>query len=439
MGLLSPTRDRDIPQPSSGVWPGLAQVPRGPAHARIAAAVIKGAIAKLPISMVFPDGTVWGTGGPELNIVRPDAFFARLGRDGLIGFGEAWMTGDMTTRGWIPGGTPLSGTEINEATDVLAAALTVMAGRMSSLVPKPLQKLRNGWQMVQPPSEENTVHGSVENIHRHYDLSNELFSTFLDDSMMYSSAWYDAADARGGEHSVTLEAAQERKIDGILDLANVQPGMHILEIGSGWGGLAIRAVQQRGVRVTTLTLSVEQKALAEKRIAKAGLTDKISVLLEDYRDHRGTYDAVVSVEMIEAVGEKYWSDYFQCIDRLLVPGGKVGLQAITIEHERLLATRNSYTWVHKYVFPGGVLPSLKAIDSALDTTTLRVTESRRLGLSYAKTLQEWRHRFNDKLDEITALGFDETFVRMWNFYLAYTEAGFAAKYIDDWQLGLSRD
>lgn len=434
MGVLSPGRTRAVPQPSAGVWPELAQAPQGAVHARVAKAITKAAVANLEISMVFPDGTVWGAGGPELKIVRPEEFFARLGRDGLIGFGEAWMTGDMTAGDWLTG-ADLSAQEINDATDQLAAALTVMAGRMSSLVPQPLQKLRNAWQMVQPKTEENTVHGSRENIHRHYDLSNDLFSIFLDETMTYSSAWYEAEDAP----DITLETAQLRKIDGILDLAGVKPGMHILEIGSGWGALAIRAAQERDVRVTTLTLSGEQKTLAEKRIAQAGLTEKITVLLEDYRAHSGKYDAVVSVEMIEAVGEKYWPEYFQCIDRLLVPGGKMGLQAITIDHERLLATRNSYTWVHKYVFPGGVLPSLKAIDHALDTTTLRVTQGRRIGLSYARTLAEWRHRFNSRLAEVTELGFDETFVRMWNFYLAYTEAGFAAKYIDDWQLGLSRD
>ncbi len=432
MGLLSPGRSRAIPQPSNGVWPGLAEAPTGPVHSTIAKGIARTAFRRLPITLTFPDGEQWGQGGPVLQVIRPDDFFARIGRDGLIGFGEAWMVGDMTAGDWHPG-DPADGETINAATDELAAALTVLAGRMGELVPKPLQKLRNAWQMVQPATEENTLGGSAENIHRHYDLSNELFALFLDDTMTYSSAWYTS------EAPEDLETAQLRKIDGVLDMARVRPGMHILEIGSGWGALAIRAAQERDVRVTTLTLSSAQKALAEKLIAEAGLTDRIEVRLEDYRAHVGTYDAVVSVEMIEAVGEKYWPEYFQCVDRLLAPGGRMGLQAITIEHDRLLATRNSYTWVHKYVFPGGVLPSLRAVDHALQSTSLRVTESRRLGVSYARTLQEWRHRFNAHHDEVRELGFDETFVRMWNFYLAYTEAGFAAKYIDDWQLSLSRD
>jgi cyclopropane-fatty-acyl-phospholipid synthase len=300
------------------------------------------------------------------------------------------------------------------------------------LVPRPLQHLRGAWHAVKPRSEENTLGGSAENIHRHYDLSNELFELFLDDSMTYSCAVYGSAEPE------TLEDAQRRKIDAILDLAGVRPGMKILEIGSGWGALAMRAAAERDVDVVTLTLSTEQKVYAEKLIADAGLTDRIEVRLEDYRSHRGSYDAVVSVEMIEAVGEKYWPQYFRTVDGLLAPGGKAALQAITLEHERQIATRNTYTWIHKYVFPGGDLPSLRAIDNALQGTSLRVMESRRIGPSYARTLREWRHRFNDRLDEVYRLGFDETFVRMWNFYLAYTEAGFAARYIDDYQLSLGR-
>lgn len=439
MGLLSPGRGRGNPQPSDGVWPGLFDPPAGPAHAAVARGISRTAFRKLPITMRFPDGDVWGLGGPEIEVKRPDEFFLRVGRDGLIGFGEAWMVGDITTGGWHPSAQPVGSiyrkdaAAINAATDELAAALTVMAGRMSSLVPKPLQRLRAAWHMVKPDNEENTLGGSAENIHRHYDLSNELFELFLDETMTYSSAWY----TDGAPEDLTT--AQLRKIDGILDLAGVRPGMRILEIGSGWGALAIRAADQRGAHVTTLTLSSAQKTLAEKRIAEAGFTDRIEVRLEDYRSHLGQYDAVVSVEMIEAVGEKYWPQYFQCVDRLLAPGGKAALQAITIEHERLQATRNSYTWIHKYVFPGGELPSLRAIDSALATTSLRVGESRRIGPSYARTLEEWRHRFNSRLDEVADLGFDETFVRMWNFYLAYTQAGFASRYIDDFQLSLSRD
>ncbi len=443
MSLLAPTkaRVRIAPQPSAGVWPGLFDVSNSPIHAAVAKRLIKAAVRNLPITLQFPDGRSWGVGGPVLQVVNPTSFFRRVGTEGLIGFGEAWMTGDITTGGWGASrpAARFSATELNAATDELAAVLTVMAKRMSVLVPGSLQKLRKAWQGRPPEDEENTLTGAKENIHRHYDLSNALFQQFLDDTMTYSSAWYEFGDDRAAD----LGKAQLRKIDGILDLARVRPDTHILEIGSGWGGLAIRAAAERGVRVTTLTLSEEQKALADQRIFEAGLSHLIDVRLEDYRAHAAThdgrYDAVVSVEMIEAVGEKYWPDYFSCVDRMLVPGGRLGLQSITIAHDRLLETRNGYTWVHKYVFPGGILPSLRAIDDVLAShTSLRVQESRRLGLSYVPTLEQWRHRFNAELPRIAELGFDDTFIRMWNFYLAYSQAGFAAEYLDDWQLGIAR-
>ncbi|MET3807997.1 cyclopropane-fatty-acyl-phospholipid synthase [Nakamurella sp. UYEF19] len=443
MSLLAPakTRTRVTPQPSAGVWPGLFDVSNSPIHGAIAKRLTKAAVKKLPITLQFPDGRTWGAGGPVLQVVNPASFFRRLGTEGLIGFGEAWMTGDITTGGWGSSrpAAKFDAAELNAATDELAAVLTVMAKRMSVLIPGSAQKLRRAWQTRPPKEEENTLTGSKENIHRHYDLSNDLFRTFLDETMTYSSAWYEFGD----DHATDLEKAQLRKIDGILDLARVRPDTHILEIGSGWGALAIRAASERGVRVTTLTLSEEQKALADQRIKAAGLAHLIEVRLEDYRAHAAThvgkYDAVVSVEMIEAVGEKYWPDYFGSIDRMLVPGGRLGLQAITIAHDRLLETRNGYTWVHKYVFPGGILPSLTAIDEVLAAgTSLRVQESRRLGLSYVPTLEQWRHRFNAELPKIAELGFDDTFIRMWNFYLAYSQAGFAAEYLDDWQLGIGR-
>jgi cyclopropane-fatty-acyl-phospholipid synthase len=432
VGLLSPGRARALPEPSNGVWPGLFEVPTGRVHHAIAQSILRTAVRSLPITVAFPDGRSWGAGGPRLQLVNPDNFFFRLGRDGLIGFGEAWMVGDLTAGSWHPGDAR-TGREINAATDELVAALTVMAARLGDLVPRPLQSLRGAWHSVKPLSEDNKLDTSRDNISRHYDLSNELFDLFLDESLTYSSAVYTSSEPED------LLTAQNRKIDAILDLAGVRPGMTILEIGSGWGALAIRAVQQRDVDVVTLTLSIAQKSLAEKRIAEAGLTDRIQVRLEDYRSHVGKYDAVVSVEMIEAVGEQYWPQYFGCIDALLAPGGRASLQAITLEHERQIATRKTYTWMHKYVFPGGDLPSLKAIDTALKSTSLRVVETRRIGTSYARTLKEWRHRFNEHLPEVYDLGFDETFVRMWNFYLAYTEAGFAARYIDDFQIALSRD
>lgn len=442
MALLTPTRRHLTPSPAAGVWPGLFDVPRVPVHAAIARRLAAAAVRTLPMTLLFPDGTRWGAGGPTLELVRPENFFARLGADGLIGFGEAWMTGDLTTGGWrvsTPGeagpAMPAPGL-VNAATDELAAVLEVLAHRMSVLVPRPLQALRRVWQHRLPATEENTPTGARENIHRHYDLSNELFELFLDPTLTYSAAWFEPGD--------DLAAAQLRKIDAILDLARVRPGMRVLEIGSGWGALAMRAAKVRDVHVTTLTLSEAQRELALRRVADAGLSHRVDILLEDYRQHAArevaSYDAVVSVEMIEAVGERYWTDYFGAIDRMLAEGGRLGLQAITMAHERLLATRNGYTWVHKYVFPGGALPSWTAIDQVVgDHTRLRIQETRRLGHSYVPTLAQWRHAFNDRLTDVHALGFDETFVRMWNFYLAYSQAGFAADYLDDLQIGFARE
>jgi cyclopropane-fatty-acyl-phospholipid synthase len=406
-----------VPRPDAAHWPGLATAPRLPVHAGIARAIFTRAVATVPVRVVFPDGRVLGSGGkdaPVMRLVQPRAFFARLGADAKIGFGEAYMTGDWTTG---PG------------TD-LADLLAPFAARMSRLVHPLLQRLRHVVERTQPEHEVNTPENSRGNISRHYDLSNELFESFLDETMTYSSAWFEDGD--------DLATAQRRKIDGILDLARVRAGMHVLEIGSGWGALAIRAARERGARVTTLTLSSEQQALARQRADDAGVGHLVDVRLQDYREATGQYDAIVSVEMIEAVGERFWPTYFGALDTLLAPGGRVGLQAITIAHDRLLATRRSYTWIHKYVFPGGIIPSLRAITENLAAhTALSIVERRDLGPHYAHTLALWRARFLENWERLEG-SFDDTFRRMWEFYLAYCEAGFRTGYLGVSQLGLSR-
>jgi cyclopropane-fatty-acyl-phospholipid synthase len=262
-------------------------------------------------------------------------------------------------------------------------------------------------------------------------MSNDLFAAFLDETMNYSSAWF----ADGTE---TLEDAQRRKMDGVLDLAGVRCGQQVLEIGTGWGSLAVRAAE-RGARVTSLTISAEQRDLAERRIAEAGVADRVTVLLRDYREARGSYDAVLSVEMIEAVGEAYWPTYLSALDRLLAPGGAVGLQSITMSHDRMIATRQDYSWIHKYVFPGGLIPSVTAIEQTLAAHTgLRISSGRRLGSDYARTLGHWRRRFLANWEGVAELGFDGTFRRMWEFYLAYCEAGFRVGYLDVRQFALRR-
>ncbi|MGW5054548.1 class I SAM-dependent methyltransferase [Actinokineospora sp. NPDC004072] len=396
-------------------WGALFTPPRNAFRAGVARAVFANAVRRLPIRVVYADGRRAGAGGPGsplMRIERPSAFFHRLGVDAKVGFGESYMAGDWTS-------------------PALVELLTEFAARLSTLIPPRLQSFRRWVDRRQPAAEENTVENSRSNIHRHYDLSNDLFATFLDETMTYSSAWFppDTTD---------LRTAQLHKIDGILDYARVGPDTTVLEIGTGWGALAIRAAQ-RGARVTTLTLSTEQKALAEKRIADAGVADRVEVVLRDYREAQGTYDAVVSVEMIEAVGEKYWPTYFATVDRLLTPGGRFGLQAITMPHDRMLATRTSYTWIHKYIFPGGIIPSTEAITQTLARhTKMKVHAFRDFGQDYAKTLNHWRTRFLDNWPTVTQLGFDDTFRRMWEFYLAYSEAGFRAGYLNVRQLSIGR-
>lgn len=393
-------------------WPGL-EVP-APAAARswIAERLFRRAVATMPVRVLFPGGERIGAGGPgspQMRLVRPTTFFHRVGAGATIGFGEAYLAGDWTSS------DP-------------AGLLTPFAERVAALVPAPLQALRRWAVAARPAGERNTVDGARDNIHRHYDLSNELFASFLDESMTYSSAWF----APGSDD---LHAAQLRKLDSVLDLAGVRAGTRLLEIGTGWGSLAVRAAR-RGARVTTLTVSRRQHDLARQRIAAEGVADRVEVLLQDYRHAAGRYDAVVSVEMIEAVGEEYWPVYFDTLRRVLRPGGRVGLQAITMPHDRLLATRGSHTWIHEYVFPGGQLLSVPALRRHAAAAGLTVTEHIGLGPHYARTLHHWRRRFLANWDTVAGAGFDPVFRRLWEFYLAYCEAGFRSRYLDVWQLGL---
>ena len=405
-------------------WPAIVRSPRAPLAATVARMIFERAVGLVPVRAIYPGGASGGGGSadsPAFELIRPSAFFARLGRDAKIGFGEAYMAGDWRAR---PG------------TD-LADLLTPFAARLTTLVPEPLQRLRAIVERRVPTSQENTLDGSRDNIHAHYDLSNDLFAAFLDPTMSYSAAWFDESEPV--VTATSLEEAQLRKIDGVLDYAGVTHGTRLLEIGTGWGALAIRAAQ-RGAHVTTVTISTEQLALATQRVADAGLSDRVDLRLQDYREVDGEFDAIVSVEMLEAVGEAYWPTYFATLDRLLAPGGKVSIQAITMAHERVLATRRSFSWIQKYIFPGGIIPSLQSIDENLAAhTSLRVTERRELGVHYARTLHLWRERFGQQWPRIHQLGFDETFRRMWEFYLAYCEAGFRAGYLGVSQLQMMRE
>ncbi|TCN42689.1 cyclopropane-fatty-acyl-phospholipid synthase [Kribbella orskensis] len=399
-------------------WPAVARTPYSPVRAAAARQILRWAVRELPVVVLLPDGRRLGAGGagaPVMEIVS-DSFFHRIGADLKIGFGESYMAGN-----WRAG----------RGTD-LADLLSVFASRLSHLVPPVLQRFRKLIEQRMPSSEDNDRQGARANIARHYDLSNDLFATFLDSTMTYSSAWFSAPTDGFGE----LAEAQRRKIDGVLDFAAVRAGSRVLEIGTGWGQLAIQAAE-RGATITSVTLSAEQRDLARKRIADAGVN--ATVELRDYRDVQGQYDAVVSVEMIEAVGERYWPTYFATVDRLLAPGGRFGLQSITMPHDRLLATRHAQGWIHKYIFPGGLIPSLTAIDQIAATAGgLEVVERRDLRPDYAHTLWLWRDRFTSRAADVANLGFDAVFRRMWEFYLAYSEAGFRAGYLGVSQLALAR-
>jgi cyclopropane-fatty-acyl-phospholipid synthase len=401
-----------------------------PVRAAVARNVFTSAVDRLPLRVRFPDGRTIGGGGadaPVMVLRRPREFCRRFGASGLIGFGEAYMAGDWDCA--------------DQTGEDLTALLTVLAEHAAELVPPWLQRLRRLAVRRQPGDDLQTVAGARRNSGRHYDLSNDLFALFLDETMTYSSAVFtDPADIPAmdsGAGGQFLAGAQRRKIDQLLDRAGVGRGCRVLEIGTGWGELAIRAAR-RGATVRTITISREQADLATQRVAEAGLAGQVHVELCDYRDVEGQFDAICSVEMIEAVGERYWDTFFTALDRHLAPGGRVGLQTITMAHDRMLATRHTYTWIQKYIFPGGLLPSVTAIGDSLSRTRLRIVAREDFGAHYAQTLRLWRERFGAHAGEVARLGFDEVFSRMWNFYFSYTEAGFRAGYIDVSQLTLAR-
>ncbi|WP_019878188.1 SAM-dependent methyltransferase [Sporichthya polymorpha] len=425
MSLTLPRRSSYDPGVDPVRWPDVASLPPGGYRAKAARVLFERVARRMELQILLPDGTNIGAGGagtPMMRLVRPPALYRRLGNGGLIGFGEAYLAGDWTA-------------------DDLTAVLTVFCRRMATLVPPALQRLRDVAVHRHPHTERGTAENARRNISRHYDLSNDLFALFLDETLTYSAALFGPGDGSDAAAATAtwddLADAQRRKVDRLLDAAGVRAGSRVLEIGTGWGELALRAAA-RGATIRSITLSEEQRSLALQRVAAAGLSDRVSIELCDYRAAQGQYDAAVSVEMIEAVGYDFWPDYFATLHRLVTPGGRIGLQAITMPHDRMLASRDTYTWIHKYVFPGGLIPSVESVEFSAEQAGLTVTDRHGFGRHYAETLRLWRERFAARATEVEALGFDATFRRMWEFYLGYSEAGFRAEYLDVHQFVLTR-
>lgn len=366
------------------------------------------------------DGSVRRFGNPNESrpaswVIRDHRLFRRLASAGDIGLGEAFMAGEWTS-------------------DDPAKVLEFLVLNRRHLEGEGLKARAAGAAMnwLRHRLNANSRRGSRANIQAHYDLSNDFFRLFLDPSMMYSCALFDEAHT-------TLEQAQQNKIRAIIDKARIEPHHHVLEIGSGWGSFALEAARLTGCRVTSITLSEQQLVLARERARLEGLDDRVTFELIDYRDVSGQFDRIVSIEMIEAVGHRYLKDYFGSIERLLKPDGLVVLQAITIPEQRYDRYRKRPDWIQKYIFPGGHLPSLGAIqESIAGHSRLMIEDLDNIGPHYAATLRMWREAFETNRDRVRALGFDDTFQRTWIYYLCYCEAAFATRTLNTLHLVLTR-
>ena len=397
---------------TSGLVAGL----KAPASAKavlLALLQLKGGSA----AIALPDGRVllFGDGaGPQVDFrIRSYRFARRVLKNGDIGFAEGLMAGE-----W-------------ESND-LSALLTLLASNVERftrlLEGGPLGKAVHWLRHL---SNANTKSGSRRNILAHYDLGNAFYSAWLDASMTYSSARFNAQVR-------DLEAGQRAKYKALAEHLDLKAGDHVLEIGCGWGGFAEFAAREYGARVTGITISDEQLAYARARMEKAGLTDRVDIRRQDYRDVEGQFDKVASIEMFEAVGEKYWPAYFAKIANVLKPGGRAGLQIITIRDELFDTYRKRADFIQRYVFPGGMLASVERLREETSKVGLVWREVEAFGQSYADTLAEWAKRFKAKWTDIHALGFDERFKQLWLFYLSYCEAGFRTGRTDVVQLELAK-
>jgi cyclopropane-fatty-acyl-phospholipid synthase len=365
----------------------------------------------------LPDGEALSFGdgqGPHAVLeVRDMRFANRVLRSGDIGFAEGLMAGEWDTPD-------------------LSALLTLLAANADSISRfvsgGPIGKAIHTFYHLMRP---NTRKGARKNILAHYDLGNRFYAAWLDPSMTYSSARFDA-------HTRDLEEGQRAKYRALADHLDLKPGEHVLEIGCGWGGFAEVAAKEYGARVTGLTISDEQLAYARERMEKAGLSHLVEIRRQDYRDVEGQFDKVASIEMFEAVGEKYWSAYFSKIAQVLKPGGRAALQIITIRDELFEAYRSRADFIQRHVFPGGMLASVGRLKEEVAKAGLVWRKLDAFGQNYADTLSEWGHRFQGSWEQIRTLGFDEQFKQLWRYYLAYCEAGFRTGRTDVVQLEISK-
>lgn len=377
------------------------------------------------LNLTLSNGEFIKLGNGEGNITanaeikHPD-FFKRCVLYGDIGFGESYVDGLWDT---------------DNITNVIKWFLLNIENAPSvsgSTAKNLILNLLKVANKVYHSKRLNSLEGSRKNISAHYDLNNDFFSLFLDHTMTYSSAYFK-------EENMTLEQAQLAKYERLCQQLHLRDTDHVLEIGSGWGGNAIYMARNYGCKVTTVTISEEQYKLAKERVEKENLSDKITVVLKDYRQLEGKFDKIVSIEMLEAVGAEFYDTYFQKCADLLKRDGIFAIQVITCPDSRFESLKNGVDWIQKHIFPGSLLPSVAAINASVNKTSdLTLVDLKDIGLHYAHTLNIWHKEFNNKLAEVKRLGFDEHFIRKWNYYLNYCEAGFAMRNINVMQMVYSR-
>ncbi|MBL6823096.1 MAG: class I SAM-dependent methyltransferase [Luminiphilus sp.] len=373
--------------------------------------------------LVIQDGdTTHRFGGGDVSIapsatvvIHEQRAYSRILTGGTMGAAEAYIDGDWSTE------------QLTDVTRVFSANIPIL----EAMKHKQNWFIKAGVKLAHA-ARKNSVSGSRENIAAHYDLGNEFFSLFLDPSLMYSSAVYP----KGSDN---LAEASQHKLKLICEDLELKPTDHLVEIGTGWGGMAIYAAENYGCNVTTTTISKEQLDYARAEVERRGLQDKVTLLFEDYRNLSGQFDKLVSIEMIEAVGHEYFDTYFGRVSSLLKPDGKAVIQAITINEQRYEDYRKSVDFIKRYIFPGGCLPSLNIISGALTRTTdMQIIDLRDIAIDYAKTLKHWHEAFMAELDAVKSLGFDEKFIRMWRFYLSYCEGGFRERIIGTYQITMAK-